>query len=111
MCTWMSSDDDFFVLRRFGEVGARVLLLMQDQIAKLEEELQQEDDICKKAPKEWADNGTFRGDPNPRRVEIMHHLSNMLERYRKNSPFQAEFCRRSENLQSNRKILVGSLQT
>lgn len=92
MCTWMSSDDDFFVLRRFGEVGARVLLSMQDQIAKLEEELQQQDNFCKSASKELADNGTFRNDRNLRRIEIINHLSYMLERYRKNSRFQAEFC-------------------
>lgn len=90
MCNWMSSDDDFFVLRRFGKVGTRVLLFMQDQIVELEEGLQRQDDWCKTAQKEYADNGTFRGDRNPQRRKIMHDLSYMLERYRINTQLQAE---------------------
>lgn len=96
MCTWMSSDDDFFVLRRFGKVGTRVLLFMQDQIVQLEEKLQLQDDSCKYGPKELADNGTFRHDRYPRR-EIMLDLSNKLERYRKDSQFQAEASHMPKN--------------
>lgn len=79
----MSSDNDFFVLRRFGKVGARVLLYMQDQIVELEEELRKQDDFCKSAPKELADSGTFRGDQNSKRRDIMRDLSVMLDRYQR----------------------------
>ena len=89
MCKWMSSDDDFFVLRRFGKVGTRVLLSMQDQIVELEEGLQREDEWCKTAPKDYADNGTFRRDRNPQRRKILHDLSYMLERYRTHTQLQA----------------------
>lgn len=90
MCAWMSSDNDFFVLRRFGNAGARVLLNMQDQIVELEEQLRQQDDYCRSAPKDLADSGTFRGDRNIQRKRIMHDLSVMLDRYRNSCQFQAK---------------------
>lgn len=82
MCTWMASDDDFFVLRRFGKLGARVALYMQDQISALEEDLQIEDDLCRKAVKEESDSGTFRKDPRQLRQQIMIQLCIKLEQYR-----------------------------
>lgn len=97
MCTWMSSDEDFFVLRKFETVGARVLLFMQDQIVALEEKLQQQDDDCKKAAKDLADSGTFRQDRHPQRGKILHELSCMLERYRKDPQFQAEASHMAKN--------------
>lgn len=103
MCTWMSSDNDFFVLRRFGKVGARVLLYMQDQIVELEEELRKQDDFCKSAPKELADSGTFRGDQNSKRRDIMRDLSVMLDRYRNNSQFQAESLSQARKLTTQQK--------
>lgn len=82
MSTWMSSDDDFFMIRRFEKLGARVILLMQYRIAKLEEELHVEDTQCARND---GDNGTFEGDPCKRRHEIMDELVWRLEHYRKPS--------------------------
>lgn len=82
MCTWMASDDDFFVLRRFGKLGARVALYMQDQISALEEDLQIEDNLCRTAVKEESDSGTFRKDPRQLRQQIMNQLCIKLEQYR-----------------------------
>ena len=79
----MASDDDFFVLRRFGKLGARVVLHMQYQISKLEEDLEREDDLCRHAPNdEDADNGSFRGDPRPQRHELLVSLASILGQYR-----------------------------
>ena len=79
----MASGDDFFVLRRFGSVSARVALYLQDQIALLEEQLHVEDENCRQAPKlEERDCGTFRFDFS-RRGEILEALATCLERYRK----------------------------
>ena len=78
----MASDDDFFVLRRFGKLGARVALLMQDRVAYLEEQLQEEDLLCSQAQKDEADSGTFRCDARPRRQEVLEEISWRLERYR-----------------------------
>ena len=79
MCTWMASDDDFFVIRRFEKLGARVALLMQNQIVQLEDALRAEDISCTTY---GGDNGTFIEDPRPRRQVIMDELVWRLERYR-----------------------------
>lgn len=78
----MASDDDFFVVRRFGGASARATLFLQDQIAQLEEQLQYEDHLCRQAPKEDADCGTFRSDHWPRRRQILADLASSLGRYR-----------------------------
>ena len=79
MCRWMASDDDFFVIRKFGEVAARVLLRMQDRIAQLEEDLQKEDRI---SVGQRLHNGTFRKESNPRRDDILDQLTWRLKEYR-----------------------------
>lgn len=79
MCRWMASDDDFFVIRKFGEVAARVLLRMQDRIAQLEEDLQKQDQI---SVRQSLHNGTFRKEKNMLRDEIMDELTWRLKEYR-----------------------------
>ena len=79
MCRWMASDDDFFVIRKFGEVAARVLLRMQDRIAQLEEDLQKQDRI---SVNQGLHNGTFRKEKNLLRDEIMDELTWRLKEYR-----------------------------
>ena len=79
MCRWMASDDDFFVIRKFGEVAARVLLRMQDRIAQLEEDLQKQDRI---SVQQCLHNGTFRKEKNLLRDEIMDELTWRLKEYR-----------------------------
>ena len=79
MCRWMASDDDFFVIRKFGEVAARVLLRMQDRIVKLEADLQEQDRIY---VNEGFHNGTFRKETNFLRDKIMDELTWRLSQYR-----------------------------
>lgn len=79
---WMASDDDFFVLRRFGTLNARVALMLQDQLAYLEEELKNEDDACKRMPK--GDSGSFRHDSRTRRRKILGATFWTLEKYSTN---------------------------
>lgn len=79
MCRWMASDDDFFVIRKFGEVAARVLLRMQDRIVQLEEKLQKQDRI---SARQGLDSGTFRNEKNLSRDEIMDELTWRLSAYR-----------------------------
>ena len=80
MCKWMASDDDFFVLRRFGELSARVLLRLQNRIAMLEENLQRMDRDC---VEKGLNNGTFRYDPIWHRQQLLDELTSRLEQYRK----------------------------
>lgn len=80
MCKWTASDDDFFVLRRFGELSARILLRLQDRIVILEEDLQRMDSECIKND---LDNGTFRYDRNWERQRLLDLLTSRLEQYRR----------------------------
>ncbi len=79
MCRWMASDDDFFVIRKFGEVAARVLLRMQDRIVQLEAKLQEQDRI---SVIHGLHNGTFRKEKNLSRDQIMDELTCRLSQYR-----------------------------
>ena len=76
MCKWAASDDDFFVLRRFGDLSARVLFRLQDRIVKLEEDLERLDNTCRK---DALDNGTFRYDPLFERQRLLDELTARLE--------------------------------
>ena len=87
MCKWAASDDDFFVLRRFGGLGARVLLRLQDRIVKLEEDLEGMDHMCRQNA--W-NNGTFRDDPILERQRLLDELTSRLEQYRKSYHFQID---------------------
>ena len=80
MCKWTASDDDFFVLRRFGELSARVLLRLQQRIVTLEEDLQQMDRV---GVEKGFNNGTFRYDPIGPRQQLLDELTSRLEQYRK----------------------------
>lgn len=41
--SFLASDDNFLVFRRFGNLNARVLLFLQDQICRFEERLEELD--------------------------------------------------------------------
>ncbi|KAL9007765.1 MAG: hypothetical protein Q9173_007035 [Seirophora scorigena] len=66
------------MVRKFDRLGARVILLTQHKIARLEEELQAEDVKC---TAEQGDNGTIDGDPRLRRLEIMEEVLWRSEHY------------------------------
>jgi hypothetical protein len=79
---WMSLDRDFFVLRRFSELNARLILSREVRIAELERQLEEVDDP-EKQPID-IHNGTILRDPNMRRVEILETLWPMMKDYSKN---------------------------
>lgn len=80
MCKWTASDDDFFLLRRFGELSARVLLRLQDRIVKLEDDLHRMDQMC---VENGSNNGTFRYDPMEERQWLLDELTSRLGQYRR----------------------------
>lgn len=77
----MASDDDFFVIRRFSSLSARVILLMQNRIVQLEKIVHAEDAKCIKGEGN-SDNGSFDLDCSKERQGAMDELVWRLEQYR-----------------------------
>ncbi|KAI5460085.1 hypothetical protein BGZ63DRAFT_426034 [Mariannaea sp. PMI_226] len=78
----ISSDDDFFILRRFATLNTRVALALQDEICVLEEELNDLDRYCSSKETDDLNNGTFRGDVKERK-ELVQIISKKLYHYNK----------------------------
>ncbi|MCJ1475852.1 hypothetical protein MMC13_004516 [Lambiella insularis] len=75
---WMASDNDLFIVRRFGTLSARVALMLQDRISRLSEEL---DKVDKECQNRCLHNGDFRGDESVFRQELLERIAVNLERY------------------------------
>lgn len=109
MSTWMASDDDFFVIRRFSQLSARVVLFMQNRIVGLERIVQEEDAKCLKAtgiPE--SENGSFDMDFSTRRQKAMDELVWRLEHYRE-SPVDSH-CPSVLLTALNREIRAGPFE-
>ncbi|KAJ9605874.1 hypothetical protein H2200_009723 [Cladophialophora chaetospira] len=105
---WMGTSEDFFLLRRFSDLNARVLLSMQDEIMFLEERLQAIDkrhmdalfdkttqgklrqsildrtvpvDRTAQEQMKQSRNDTLRHDPDPERKQILKKLRTLLKEY------------------------------
>jgi hypothetical protein len=71
---FIASENDFFVLRRFASVSARIALELQDEVVVLEERLEDLDRELSKREMVDVNNGSFRDDI-PERKEVMRGLS------------------------------------
>ncbi|KAI9770037.1 MAG: hypothetical protein M1839_003301 [Geoglossum umbratile] len=82
---WMASDPAFFIVRRFGALNARVILCLQDEIAKHEEELDALDRHFRAdALPDDTNNGSFRNDPCMERKKLIEEtLRGKLAKYNK----------------------------
>jgi hypothetical protein len=80
---WMASDPAFFIVRRFGALNARVILCLQDEIAKHEEELDALDIRFRADDKlDDTNNGSFRNDPCEERKKLIEEtLREKLAKY------------------------------
>jgi hypothetical protein len=77
---FISSDDDFFILRRFHTLNTRVALALQDEISDLEDRLKLLDEQYSDKDANDVNNGTFRDDMEDR-SEIIETLRKKLKRY------------------------------
>ena len=82
-CKFVSSDEDFFVLRRFGTLSARVLLDLQDQLARLEEKLEATEQHLRQRDDLDVHNGSFRQETQAQRKEIISEAQRALREYSK----------------------------
>lgn len=79
--SWMVSSEDFLVLRRFDQVNTRILLLMQDRIARLEDDLLKIDATARQSPDELADSSSLRDDPQTERLIVLERLTSEVKAY------------------------------
>jgi hypothetical protein len=78
---FLASDNDFLIFRRFGAINARLLLYLQDEIAVLEEELEELEAECVAKNAEDIHNGSFRLEALPERTEILEALNMKVRQY------------------------------
>ncbi|KAF3035985.1 hypothetical protein E8E11_004983 [Didymella keratinophila] len=80
--SWMASDDDFFVVRRFQSLNAHTILYMQNRLARIEERLWQ---LEKREPEPNAEiiNDSFEWDSIhlPERQKLLQQLTGLLHHY------------------------------
>ena len=78
---WAASDNDFFVVRRFGALNTRVILKLQDDISILEEKLEKLEADNRRTGGEAMNNGSFRHDMVEERRGLTENIKNKLKEY------------------------------
>ncbi|KIL93151.1 hypothetical protein FAVG1_03128 [Fusarium avenaceum] len=81
--SFIASDHDFHIFRRFKELNVRTALLLQDEISCLEEQLAQLDNTHSKTTAQDVHNGSFREDVVDDRVLVLETISEKIYRYNK----------------------------
>ena len=88
--TFIASDNDFLVFRRFGTLSARVLLSLQDQLSCVEKDLE----ACEKRVREKdapdVHNGSFRDDSQKDRRDLVCQAKHLLREYSQSWPFRTK---------------------
>ena len=82
-CKFVSSDEDFFILRRFGALSARVLLDLQDQLTCLEADLEALEQHHRQKDVPDIHNGSFRRETQPERKRLVSEAQRLLREYSK----------------------------
>lgn len=78
---FVASDDDFFFLRRFGALHARVLLSLQDQITMLEDKVKAIDQQSSSRTAIDHNNGSFREDEYEERTNVIAEIRKRIGEY------------------------------
>ena len=78
---FVASDNDFFILRRFGALSARVLLGLQDQLSCLEEDLNELEKRTRINGAPDVHNGSFRQDTQEERQVLVSQAQRLLRDY------------------------------
>jgi hypothetical protein len=79
---WMASDTDFFVIRRFEVLNARVILKLQTEICALESRLSYLDRSSKHNGHGSAPR-SFLEDDSEDRIDLLEELEKKLDHYSK----------------------------
>ena len=78
---FVASDNEFFVLRRFGALSARVLLGLQDQLSCLEQDLGALEKRVREKNAPDRHNGSFRQDTLEDRQALVSQAQSLLRDY------------------------------
>lgn len=96
---FVASDNDFFVLRRFGALSARVLLALQDELSRLEEQLEALEMRVREKDAPDIHNGSFRQETQDDRQALVREAQRLLREYSQSRSFlpssDKEACCRS----------------
>ena len=84
---FIASDNDFFVLRRFGALSARVLLELQDQLSRVEEDLESLEKRVRDEHAPDVHNGSFRQETQIDREALVCQAQRLLKEYSQSWPF------------------------
>ncbi|KAF2658978.1 hypothetical protein K491DRAFT_651838 [Lophiostoma macrostomum CBS 122681] len=79
--TFLASDNDFLVFRRFGTLNTRVLLLLQDEISVLEQKLEDLDITHSQPAATDIHNGSFRQEVLPERRALLLEVHKKIREY------------------------------
>lgn len=105
-CKFVVSDDDFFMLRRFGELSSRVLLALQDELAELEIQLRVHEEALSSKSAPDVHNGTFRGESSETRYELIREINQKLRAYNELVIQHSELRRRPRVASKDRTSLA-----
>lgn len=78
---FVASDNDFFILRRFSALTARVLLGLQDQLSQLEKKLEALEKRLRQENVPDTHNGSFRNEGQSERKELVLNAQSLLVTY------------------------------
>ncbi|PMD50082.1 uncharacterized protein K444DRAFT_604537 [Hyaloscypha bicolor E] len=78
--SFLASETDLLIFRRFGATSARIALKLQDNVVVLEEELSKLDGNFARREAKDVQNGSFRIE-QPDREKVMNQLHNALLEY------------------------------
>jgi hypothetical protein len=79
--SFIASDNDFFILRRFSTLAVRVLLALQDELAELEDQLATIDARLSDPLAPDVHNGSFRQETSEMRLELIREIDRKLRSY------------------------------
>lgn len=78
--SFIASENDFYIVRRFATLNTRIALALQDQVAVLEEELEELDARYSRRDAEDLHNGSF-GDDREDRMKLVESIAEKLMKY------------------------------
>ena len=76
----VGSDNELFLLRRFNNLNARVILGLQDRLCELEQQLDALDEGYRTSDED-INNGSFRFETQRDRIDLLKKIKERLKEY------------------------------